>query len=176
MAKSLRSLPADAAYEWRIVLIRPEAAIEEAKRGLDRLEIEANPGVAAARTAGHAGVPVLVWRLDAPGQCYYLIPWQDERGILLIVQVDAQSGVMTSVAAPSAPLPRLTLAPKDAQHVASDRLGVDITGKPRLVWQPCREAPSPFLPLYEVPVNGGHIFVGMDGSVHRSLTLFGKGG
>lgn len=158
------------------MLIEPAAAIEEAKRGLDSLHIEDNPGLASARAAGHAGVPVLVMRLDAPGQGYYLIPWQDEQGIVLIVQVDAQNGMMTSASALSAPLQSLTMPPEDARRAASEILGVRVIDEPRLVWEACRETASPYQPLYQVPIEGGHVFVCMDGSVHRSLTPFMKGG
>ncbi|WP_025041473.1 hypothetical protein [Nitrosospira briensis] len=157
-------------------MVGPEFAIKGAQRGLDRLKIEDNPGVAAARVGGHAGAPILVLRLDAPGQGYYLVPWQDQRGIVLIVQVDAESGLMASVAAPSVPLPRLAMSPEEARLASFDRLGVRVTGEPRLVWQACRETASPFQPLYEVPTETGNVFIGMDGSVHGSLTPFMKGG
>jgi hypothetical protein len=115
-------------------------------------------------------------RIDAPGHDYYLVPWQSEHGILLIVQVDAQSGAMSAVAAPSAPLARLTIAPEDAQRIVSSRLGVRAIGEPRLVWRACRESASSFQPLYQVLIEDGEAFVGADGSVYRSLTPFLKGG
>jgi hypothetical protein len=163
-------------YERRVLLIDPATAIVEAKKGLDRLHIEDNPDLASARAAGHAGEPVLVLRLDAPGQGYYLIPWQDERGIMLIVQVNAQNGMMTSASALSSPMQSLTIPPEDARRVVSDQLGVSVTGEPRLVWEACRESASPYQPLYQVPVADGDVFVSMDGSVHLNLTHFMKGG
>jgi hypothetical protein len=157
-------------------LIEPAVAIKEAKRGLDRIRLEDNPGAADARAVGHAGVPVFVVRLDEPDQGYYLVPWQDRRGILLIVQVDARSGVMSSMATLQAPLTSLTISPEEAKSFVSDRLGVRVTGQPRLVWQPCRETASPFQPLYQVPVDNGYVFVTVDGTVHRRLTPFLQGG
>ncbi len=115
-------------------------------------------------------------QIDAPGHDYYLVPWQSERGIVLIVQVDAQSGAMSAVAAPAAPLARLTVTSEDAQRIVSSRLGVRAIGEPRLVWRACRESTSTFQPLYQVPVEDGEVFVGADGSVYRSLTPFLKGG
>lgn len=158
-------------------MIDPAVAKEEAKRGLDRIHTEDNPGVADARSVGRAGVPVLVFRLDEPDQGYYLIPWLDQHGgILLIVQVDAQSGVMSSMAEFPAPLSSMMISPEDAKKIVSGRLGVQVIGQPRLVWQACRESASPFQPLYQVPVENGHVFVGMDGTFHRSLTPFMQGG
>lgn len=164
------------AYEGKIPLIDHAAAKNAAKLGLDRLHIEDNPSLASARAAGHAGEPLLIMRLNAPGQGYYLIPWLDERGIVLIVQVDAQSGLTAAVSGLSSPLQRLTMPPEDAKRLASDLLGVRVTGEPWLVWEPCREASSPFQPLYQVPVEDGNVFVSMDGSLHRNLTPFMKGG
>lgn len=158
------------------MLIGSQTAAEEAKRSLNRLRIEGHPGVAAASADGYAGVPVLVTRIDASGQDYYLVPWQDEQGINVIVQVDAQSGMMSSVVALSTPLARLTISPEDARHIATVTLGVRVIGEPSLVWRACRESASTFQPLYQVPIEGGDVFVGMDSSAYRSLTPFGKGG
>jgi len=157
-------------------LIEPAAAAAEARRGLDRVRIDDDPLLAAARAQGQAGAPILVARLDAPGQGYYLVPWQDARGILAVVQVDAESGMTSSVAALPAPLARLTMAPEEARRIASDRLGVRVVGEPALVWKACREAASPLQPLYRVAIVGGDAFVAVDGSVFRSLTPFAKGG
>jgi hypothetical protein len=157
-------------------MIDPVAAAAEAKHGLSRMQLDDNPGMAAARAAGHAGVPVLVTRLDTPERAYYLVPWQDERGITLVVQVDAQTGVMSSAAALPTPVQHLTINPKQAQRIAADTLGAHATDTPRLVWTACRETGSPFLPLYQIPVAGGHVFVTMAGAAYRQLTPFMKGG
>ncbi len=168
--------PVEEAFDLESPLFGAAAVIEEAKRGLDRLHIDDNPGLASALAVGHAGLPIFISRLDTPGQGYYLVPWQDDRGIFLIVQIDARSMVMSSVAVQSMPLHHLTISHEDAWCVASEYKGVRVTGEPRLVWQPCRETSSPFLPLYEVPIENGSLFVGMDRTVHRHLTPFMKGG
>jgi hypothetical protein len=158
------------------MLISATAATEAAKRGLQDVRLENNPGAAAARTAGNAGVPLLVTRLDTPKGDYYLVPWQDKRGIVLVVQVDAWSGVMSGAAVLSTPLPRLVMSPDEARQAVAARLSQRVIGEPQLVWRPCRESASPFQPLYQVPVAGGEAFVSVDGAVYRSLTPFGKGG
>ena len=157
-------------------MISPEAAVEAAKRGLDRVDIRDSAVMATIRASGDAGVPVLVERLDKPGQPYYLVPWHDPRGIVLIMQVDAQSGSMSSTALVKTPLRRLTISDGEAQSIVSERLGVPVVGQPRLVWLPCRESASPFQPFYQVPIAGGNAFVDMQGSLHERLTPFGKGG
>jgi|WetSurMetagenome_2_1015567.scaffolds.fasta_scaffold825304_2 hypothetical protein len=157
-------------------MIDPAAAIAEAKRGLNYMQLDDNPGMAATRAAGHAGVPVLVTRLDAPERAYYLVPWQDDRGITLVIQIDAQTGVMSSAAALATPQQHIVISPEQAQRIASDTLGVQAVDTPQLVWQACRETGSPFQPLYLIPVADGYIFVTMAGIVCRRLTPFMKGG
>jgi hypothetical protein len=151
-------------------------AVEAARRGLDRIDARADPAMARARLAGRAGTPLFVHRLDADHADYYLVPWHDERGIVAIVQVDARSGAMTSAVGLPSPSSRLVMTQDDARGAVSATFGERTTGQPDLVWQPCRESASPFQPLYRVPVEHGHVFVGIDGAVHRSLTPFGRGG
>ena len=156
--------------------IGPDAALEEARRAITRVRAEGRPGFDTAVTAGQPGQPSYVERLDDPGRGYFLVPWLEQRGIVLIVQVDAESGQMASVALQSQPGQQLVLSPAEAQCRATESLGVRVMAEPRLVWQPCRETASPFLPLYQIPVAGGSVFVAMDGSVYRQLTPFLKGG
>lgn len=129
-----------------------------------------------ALAEGQPGVPLYVLRLDQPGNGYYLVPWQEQRGITLIIQIDAQSGGFSSVAHPSTPQQTLVISPEDARRQTAEQLSLRVTGEPVLVWQPCRETASPFLPLYMVSTEAGTIFVGMNGAVHQRLTSFMKGG
>jgi hypothetical protein len=156
--------------------IDPASAVEHAKRGLDRTDPKGDLALAEARRAGQPGAPVLVVRLDMPGQGYYLVPWQDERGILLIVQVDARTGALSSLAALSSPLERLVLRGEEARRIVQERTNARVVGEPRLVWQPCREAANPLQPFSQVFIEGGSVFVSGCGKVHNTLTPFGKGG
>jgi hypothetical protein len=153
------------------MLIDAMMAVDEAKRSLGRPPLRDTPGV-----AGKLGAPLLVRRLDIPEAYYYLVPVEDKRGILVVVQVDARSGAMSSAAVMPTPLPRLVMTPEEARDILSDRLGQRLIGEPQLVWQPCRESASPLQPLYYVQTESGDAFVGFDGSVYRILTPFGKGG
>ncbi len=121
-------------------------------------------------------MPLLVRRLDIPETYYYLVPWEDKTGILLVVQVDAGSGAMSSAAVMPTPLPRLVMTPEEARQVLSAWLGQPIIAEPQLVWRPSRESASPLQPLYHFQVDNGDAFVGVDGSVYRSLTSFERGG
>lgn len=156
--------------------ISPEAAQQEARRAIGQVVMQDRPDLAGAIAAGRAGPAVHVQRLDAPEQGYYLVPWRDERGIVLIVQVDAERGQMSSLALQSMPLQQLVLPPAEVERCVAEQLDVPVLAEPTLVWMPCRESASSFLPLYRVAVEGGSVFVAMDGTVHRRLTPMLRGG
>jgi hypothetical protein len=158
------------------MFISPMVAIRAAERGLQKIDFDKNPDLAATYLGGHAGVPLLVTRLDQPDRDYYLVPWQDQRGIVLVVQVDASSGDMLSAAVLPAPMARIAMTPDEARRVVETRLKQHILSEPKLVWRPSRESVSQLQPLYQIAVDGGDVFVDVDGSVHQSLTPFGKGG
>ena len=156
--------------------ISPTVAAQAAERGLQKIDFDNNPEVAAAYAGGHAGVPLLVSRLDEPDRDYYLVPWQDQRGVVLVVQVDASSGAMSSAALLPTPLSRIVMSADEARRIVETRLKQRIIGEPKLVWRPSHESASPLQPVYHLAVQGGDAFVSVDGSVYRSLTPFGKGG
>jgi hypothetical protein len=54
-----------------------------------------------------------------------------------------------------------------ASRVVENRLKQDILGEPKLVWRPSRESASPLQPLYQIAVDGGDVFVDVNGSVHE---------
>lgn len=156
--------------------VSAEAAQQEARRALASVRFQDQPGVAEAVAAGWPGPPLLVRRLDAEDQAYYLVPWCEQQGIRLIVQVDAGLGRMASLALQSQPLQSLVLPPSEASQSVASQLGLAALGEPELVWMPCRQSSSPFLPLYRVGVPGGDVFVAMDGVVHSRLAPMLRGG
>jgi hypothetical protein len=158
------------------MLIDSLTATEAAKRGLKSVRLEQNPGAAAALAAGRPGIPLFVRRLDIPERDYYLVPWLDERGIVMVVQVDAQSGEMSSFAALPSPTPRLAVGPEEARRTVEQQLNEKVISDLGLAWQPSRESASSLQPLYQLQVGSGDAFVANDGAVYRSLTSFGKGG
>lgn len=157
-------------------MVSPETAIEAAQQGLAQLNTTDQPGIEASLAAGQPGTPVYVSRCDQAGDGYYLVPWQEARGISLIVQVDASTGQLASVAVPSTPQPALVMSAEEARHHVSQQLALRVTAEPVLVWQACRETASPFLPLYRVDTEAGAVFVGMNGAVHHQLNTRMKGG
>lgn len=60
-------------------------------------------------------------------------------------KVDAESGLMTSLARQAAAPQQLFLSPKQARLRVPETLAVGMMAEPCLVWQPCRVMSSPFL-------------------------------
>ncbi len=73
-------------------------AAAAARRALRELHGAGHADVLAAVATGEAGEPALVVRLDVPDASYYLVPWRDVRGVIVIAQIDATSGALQSVA------------------------------------------------------------------------------
>jgi hypothetical protein len=147
-------------------LIAPREAIEQSARGADVIHLD--------RATARPGVPLLVKRLDSPAHDYYLVPWEDERGIIAVVQVDAVTGVFTSAAAFRSPQRQLVMSAEEATRAVAATFGT-AAGSPELVWMPCRESASPLQPLYRVRTGDGEVFVGHFG-IQRTLMPFGLGG
>jgi hypothetical protein len=159
-----------------IDLIAPSEATEAAIRGIRKYGLESDPGIAAAVSDGQPGVPLLIKRFGQQEGYYYLIPWLTKEGTALIAEVDANNGMMGSVSSLAKPIPHLFLEPDKAINIVSRKFPGRKFGKPLLVWRPCRETTSPLRPLYEIPFEGGVLYVDMDGAVFPSLTPLGLGG
>jgi len=156
-------------------VIDAAAAASAARSALRDLH---GPGHDAARAAlanGNVDPAFLVARLDRPERSFYLVPWRDERGVVLVAQVDAASGALNSVAVLPEPVGDVLISKERARALVTAG-GGRVAGDPQLVWQPCRESMSPLQPLYRVPIERGAAYVAMDGTVHDQLTPLGKGG
>jgi hypothetical protein len=162
--------------ENEIDLISPSEATEAAIRGIRKYGLESAPGIASAVSGGQPGVPLLIKRFDLQEGYYYLVPWLTKKGTVLIAEVDAANGMMGGVSSLPEPVPHLFLEPDRAINIASQQFPRRKFGKPLLVWRPCRETTSPLRPLYEIPFEGGVLYVDMDGAVFTSLTPLGLGG
>lgn len=155
-------------------MIDADEAASAARRALADLSGPSHQTATAAAASGAAGWPLFVARLDDPGRSYYLVPWHDERGIVLVVQVDAADGAMRSMALLPRPVDQLVVSKEQAMRLVAESSG-QVTGDAELVWQPCRESTSPLQPLYRVPVGGGERYVTAAGEVLERLTEMGRG-
>lgn len=157
-------------------MIEPAEASNLASKAIAGMRSGGNPIAAAAGPSAHAGEALLVRRSDLPDDQYYLVPMEDERGVAAVLMLDARTGKLLSAAAIPERRAQLLLSPEEAARLISIRLRARALSEPSLVWQPCRESPSPLTPFYAFKLEGGRAFVFSDGSVARQLTPFGKGG
>jgi hypothetical protein len=145
-------------------LIEPERISELARAGLDRYALWTSRFAAEALESGEFGEPpVLVEHLDRPDEAYYLVPWMVEGGrVTAIAQVDAHSGLLDGFG---------VLGSTDTDW----RLWESSSHR-RLVWKPCRESWSSYLPFYqETDEDGRSWYVRIDGERFFELTS-GLGG
>lgn len=153
-----------------------DRATEGARRGILEYGLDNDPALASAARGGQPDTPLLVDRLDDPGNAYYLVPWMTAEGVAFVVKVDASTGAMLSATTFSRPIRSPFLTPNEALDSVRRMLPHDALGRPRLVWRPCRESTNPSRPFYEIPLDEGVLYVDMDGSVIVELTPLGLGG
>lgn len=128
------------------------------------------------RRAGRAGDPRLVERLDQPGIAYFLVPWLVDGGEVGLIKLEAESGRLLGFSTYSKPgKGKLLSLPESEALVRRQYPGQNVRSQ-RLVWQPCRQSTSPYLPFAEVVIDDRFVFVTMDGEVLEELTPLGFGG
>ena len=174
-------------------IIAIDKVAELARLGLDEHGLKKHELSKAAFAKGKFGTPVLVHRLDRPGDFYWLAPWEVDGKISGSVDLDARFGFLKSA--------RILNHPKKNWLAAATERGLRqrisklIDGKkfdlaqergrievfpgtycipPLLVWKPCRESWSPHLPFWHIAVGGISLYVRIDGKVFTHLTT-GRG-
>ena len=174
-------------------LIESEQVAELAENGLREYRLRETEFGERALHAGKPGQPLLVQRLDRPGDFYYLTPWEQDGRVAALIDVDARFGVFKSVRILSEPAESWMIGAKKGNvrsvigRAIDDKVFdlPDEKGRfsvfpgtycipPVLVWKPCRESWSPHLPFYHVVVGGHSLYVRIDGPVFTHLTS-GKG-
>jgi hypothetical protein len=145
-----------------------EAVIDAARSGIERF------GLASGRAEITADPPRRVRRIDRENEFYYLVPVQHEGDWTVVARIDAQSVSYAGsqvrsaggyhIIEPEEAL--LQLAGFDEYKLSRDALTV----LPDMVWRPCREAASPYYPLYQIDFKGVFFrFIGYDGTVYTEL-------
>ena len=131
--------------------------------------------------------PLLVQRLDRPGDPYWIVPTVDRSGMpRAAVSVDAHFGDYQQAMAvrnPDASLFGFADSGRAVEHVVDRRFEVtgaagtvlarrqDLTVHPDLVWRPCRESLSPFYPFRMISLGAHVLYVrAFDGAVFTTLT------
>jgi len=121
--------------------------------------------------------PIYVERLDLPNSGYYLVPFFGPHGLTAVVEVDASTAQVSKAAATPGSSKALPLSQADALSVArAAEPDLRSENTARLVWQPSKESPDSFLPLWVVGIGRASVFVDQAGRVWRKLTVNSKGG
>ena len=134
---------------------------------------------------GVAGQPWLVQRLDEQDSYYYTIPMFYGNSAPAILNVDAKSGELLRAGWTASPennaIDGLNFG---AEWARSKLLGqeIDLGRKgritvreeafslyPPLVWRPCKESLSPFLPFFLANIGGHQIYLRVDGQIFTKL-------
>lgn len=171
-------------------IIEPGQLAELAERGLKEYGLEESEIGARVFRAGRMGEPVLVARLDRPGDYYYLAPWESNGEVRGSVEIDARFGFFKSFRTQREGSHRWLHGRESMGQVREIVDGrrfelPDEKGRltvfpgtycisPALVWKPCRESWSPHLPFHHIVIGGHSLYVRIDGRVFTQLTT-GRG-
>ena len=164
-----------------------------AAEGIEEYSLAQSEFGGALRT-GRFGQPLLVQRLDRPGEFYYLAPWERGGRIAALVDIDARFGLFKSVRVLPAPARHWAIGRGSSTRLR-EAIARLLDGKkferpddggrfkvypdtycvpPVLVWKPCQESWSPHLPFHHIVVGGHSLYVRIDGPVFTHLTT-GRG-
>jgi len=175
-------------------LIAAKQIAKFATEGLEEYRLRDTEFGGPALKSGSLGQPLLVQRLDRPGDFYYLTPWQRSGKVVALIDVDARFGVFKSIRVLPAPSQDWAI-PVSSSKGVRDSIVSSLENRlfelpeergrlkvypgtycipPVLVWKPCRESWSPHLPFYHIVVGGHSLYVRIDGPVFTQLTT-GRG-
>jgi hypothetical protein len=165
-------------------VIDPGAAVREAELAAREL-LELQPerwSLGLADKPVHE--PLLVRRLDRENSYYYIVTFGFERRATARLIVDARTadfGEATAVEQEDSWLP-LFIDPLRETERWSARIADlprlrarDVTAgqvkvEPRLVWRPCEQSMTPFLPFYPVIAGDDVVYLRIDGEMFPELT------
>lgn len=167
-------------------LMRPSKAVECAVAGIRLYGLDKKRNWRETFKGTKPGRPMLVHRLDQLDSYYYIVPMERHEDIAAAVLVDARFGnYCESIAVPPRGQSLLTaMAPKTVEGlVAGKQFRLDETREalrvrneafciyPTLVWQPCLESLSPFLPFHMITVGDRKLYIRVDGQIFTTLHI-----
>jgi hypothetical protein len=168
-------------------LLTPSAAIKSALAGLQRHGLPERKDWKRALDNTEPGTPVLVQRLDEIDSYYFIVPLlRSRRRVTAAVAVDARFGdYRQAIAVPARGSGILTAL--DRKAVLNETVGrtIDLGGRlgrltvrkesyclyPVLLWRPCLESLSPFVPFHMLTVGDHRIYVRLDGRIFTKLHI-----
>lgn len=166
-------------------LVEPRQAIELALAGARRFGLLERKEWAEVFERAQPSAPVLVQRLDVADSFYCLVPFVDHRGtVAAVIDVDGRFGDYRQAMALPEPEANL-LSVMDDKAVLERTVGRRLEleeGRgslllrpeafclyPMLVWRPCLESLSPFLPFHMITVGDRRVYVRIDGEIFTTL-------
>lgn len=166
-------------------IINASDATHRAIQSIDRTGLAKRPAWQFVADKAAPAEPVLVQRLDRTDEFYYIVPMGGApHAPAAAVSIDARFGTYRqSIAVGAARQPALYLLESQSavKMVAGkrfelpDRAGSLIAREglychyPVLVWKPCRESLSPFVPFHMFTIGAHRIYVRVDGAVFTAL-------
>ncbi|MBC7873948.1 MAG: hypothetical protein H7Y01_08130 [Ferruginibacter sp.] len=172
-------------------IIDKKMAMEQAMRGIEEYRLTKHKDLKKILANTKPADPVLVHRLDKPNEFYYIVPLQGEgRNTVSLVNVDARFGNYMQSGFAANETSKISFKPL-AKEAILKLLGKRLVMKrekrvitiypeaiciyPALVWRPCRESLSPYMPFHMVTVGDERIYIRVDGRVFTSLHINEKG-
>ena len=163
------------------VLLSKDEAIRRASDGARALHQGRLQIAFAGATAYDA---VLVQRLDDPDRYYYIVSYRTGSGDTVRLVVDGYDGTVEEVngisaagqvlppfLAPAAALAQLHAEASTISDALRFRVRPGTVGThPVLVWMPCGQSTSPFLPFYQMSVGDSFVYYRVDGVRFDELT------
>lgn len=170
-------------------IISPQQAIEFSQIGLRRYNLFQYGFIDRALKNAVPGKPTLVNETDQLNAYYYLVPYEVGKAVIVHTKVDARFGGFRGLQLLNKPLPNPFLSKDRAlKLILGKRFELpDVVGRvilfpgivsvaPMLVWRPCLESMSPYLPFYQINVGPHVIYIRVDGEVFTKLTPAAFGG
>ncbi len=172
-------------------LLTPDEARAAAKAGITQYGLIKREGWSASLRNTKPGKPILVQRIDKLDSFYYMVPMQTEKSVPVLVNVDGRFGNYQQAARTAKTqanaLARLNFDPQWAEKVLLGRkIDLGRRGRltvckeafslyPTLVWKPCRESMSPYIPFFMATVGDRRIYLRVDGQVFTKLHTRDRG-
>jgi hypothetical protein len=172
-------------------IIDKKTIVEFAMRGIEENGLSKHEHLRNMLVNVNAGDPVLVHRLDKLNEFYYIVPMQTaDKNTVSLVNVDARFGNYMQSAYAADEKNKISFKPLTRDAILkllgkrwildNDKKVINIYPEAlciysSLVWRPCRESLSPYLPFHMVTIGNHHIYIRVDGKVFTQLHTDGKG-
>jgi hypothetical protein len=167
-------------------ILVPDEARQRALGGLQEYQLPERESWKASLKDTHPGTPILVQRLDRRDAFYYIVPMvREPHAVPVLACVDGRFGTYLQAGRVRDPhgnaLRHLHLDPQWAKDkVLGQRISLGPRGTlqvrpegtalhPALVWRPCRESMSPYLPFFMFVVGSMPIYLRVDGRLFTKL-------